>query len=171
MPIPSLDSNSLAAAGQSRRCPALRRVPACLLLLVAVCTGLAGCSSIYRRTWATFPPESGAELKIRVEEAQRVERLARQAGVKLRDNLKQGESREIIQADFDRIEMLALELQRRVMTARDVAPQTGPGASLAAELEDLQRRSESWLDYVRSSRHEAAAAQARQLEALMLEVD
>jgi hypothetical protein len=170
MPIPNFDSSSLAGAGQSRRDLSLRRAPAFQLLVVALCTGLAACSSIYHRTWATFPPEPGAELRIRVEEAQRVERFTKQAGVKLRNDLEHEESGEIIQSDFDRLEMLALELLRRVMTARDVAPQTGTGASLVAELEQLQGRSTSWLDFVRSSRHEAADAQARRLEAVMLEV-
>ena len=130
-----------------------------------------GCSSIYHRTWAKLPPQPGDELKMRVEEAQWIERLARQAAVKLRADLKSGVSVEIIQTDFDRLEMLALELQRRALAAHDVTAQTEAVARLATEFERLERKYTSWLLYVESNRQADASTQAAQLDGLLSSVD
>ena len=108
---------------------------------------------------------------MRVQEAQGVERLARQAAAKLRADLKEGVSGEIIQTDFDRLAMLALELQRRVLAARDVTEHTETGARLATELERLERRHTSWLHYVEANRHADVATQVEQLEGVFLERD
>jgi hypothetical protein len=171
MSIPEPDSNSLLLASQ---CPGFQTrllLAACRLLLIAACTGLTGCTSIYHRALAKFPSQPCDELKMRVQEAQGGERLARQAGVKLRADLEQGMSGEIIQADFDRLEMLALELQRRVLAARDATAQTETAAPLAAEFERLQRRSASWLNYVQTSRHADVATQTEKLDGELLDID
>ena len=118
-----------------------------------------------------MPPQPGEELKVRVQEAQDVERLSRQAAATLRADLKKGESREIIQTDFDRLAMLALELQRRVLAARDVAAQTETGARLATELERLEHRHTAWLQFVEANRHADVATQVEQLEDVLLERD
>ena len=78
---------------------------------------------------------------------------------------------EIIQTDFDRLELLALELQRRVLAARDVIAQTEPVARLATELERLERRHTSWLHYVEANRHAVVATQVEQLDGVLLEMD
>jgi len=143
----------------------------CLLLLVAVCAGLTGCSSIYHRTWAKLPPQPGDELKMRVEEAQGTERLANQAAEKLRAGLKTGVSVEITQTDFDRLEMLATELQRRVLAAHDVIAQTDTVARLATELERIERRYTSWLLYVEANRQADVSTKTAQLNGLLSDVD
>ena len=142
-----------------------------LILLVAVCAGLTGCSCIYHRTWAKLPPQPGDELKMRVEEAQGAERLSKQAAVKLRADLKKGVSAEIIQTDFDRLEMLALELQRRVLAARDVTAQTDTVARLATELDRLECRYTSWLLFVEANRQADVSTQTEQLDSLVSDVD
>lgn len=158
-------------ASQCPACPPRVFSVAWQLLMVAVCAGLTGCISIYHRTWDKLPPEPAAELKMRVEEAKAAEHLARQAAVELREDLGQGASGETIQVDFDRLEMQARELQRRVLTARDASTHTGADAALAAEIGRLERRSNSWLDYVQAYRHAEKAIQVERLKAVLVEVD
>ncbi len=149
-------------------CAAPRVPPAlCQFLLIAICAGLTGCTSIYHRTWDKFPPEADDELAMRVSEARATARLGHEAVARLSADLDREVSPETIQVDFDRIEMLALELQRHLLSARDVMPQTTPGPSLIAEMDRLQQRSESWLRFVHACRHADAATQARQIRALL----
>lgn len=104
---------------------------------------------------------------MRIADAQGTERLATQAGIRLRADLKSGVDGELIQADFDRVEMFALELQRRVLAARDIPGQSGVDARLDAEIERLQMCSESWLTFGATAREESVATQLRRLEEVL----
>jgi len=165
-------TTSFHAPRKKGTCAATRvLLAACHILLVAVCAGLTGCTSIYHRTWDKLPPEPAAELTMRVEEAQAVEHLVRQAAAKLRADLEQGASGETIQVDFDRLEMQSLELQRRVLAARDASTHAGNHADLGAEIVRLEQRSKSWLDFVQANRHAEVATQVERLEGMLVEVD
>jgi hypothetical protein len=153
-------------------CPAPRvRLAICRLLWIAICAGLTGCTSIYHRTWDKFPPEAHEELALRVSEARATERLGQEAVARLSRDLDHEVAAEMIQVDFDRIEMLALELQRRLLAAHDVLPQAAPDPSLVAEMDRLRRRSELWLSFVHVHRHADAATQARQIRTMLSEGD
>jgi len=137
------------------------------LLLAALWLVASGCSSIYHRTQTVLPPEAGAQLKMRVDEARRAETLAAQAGTRLRDDFVHGSSGERLRADFDRLEMAAFDLQRLAAAARDVAATSAADPELAGEIERLQLRSKAWLDYVQTARQVEFAAQLRRLDSLL----
>jgi hypothetical protein len=126
-----------------------------------------GCNSIYHRTQKLLPPEPGAQLTVRLDEARRAENFAAQAGTKLRDDLARGVSGETAQADLDRLELAALDLQRRTAAARDVATSNKGNPELASEIERLHLRSKAWLDYVQAARNADPAAQVARLDDLL----
>lgn len=135
--------------------------------MAAVCIGQMGCNSIYHRAWTMLPAEPESQLKMRVEEAHRTVRLATEAGTKLLADLKSGVESDLIQADFDRVEMFALELQRRVLATRDIPGASGLDSRLGDEIERLQMCSETWLTFVATARREGVAAQLRRLEEVL----
>ncbi len=104
---------------------------------------------------------------MRVSEARATARLGHEAVARLSADLDREVSPETIQVDFDRIEMLALELQRHLLSARDVMPQTRPAPSLVAEMDRLEQRSEEWLRFIHAHRHADAATQVGQIRALL----
>jgi len=106
---------------------------------------------------------------MRLAEAKRAESSAVQAGRKLRDHLNRGLSGEIIQADFDRLELAVSDLDRRVLTSRDAQARCSAPAELAGEIERLRRRADAWRDYLQTSRRAEPGAQSEQLEALLRE--
>jgi hypothetical protein len=165
--IIELHSNRGTSDSQSTRPRPIACTVACLLLLASVGLGGSGCNSIYHRTRATLPPEPAAELGMRVADARRAESLAGQAGRKLQEHLNRGLSGEVIQADFDRLELAAFELERRGLAARDAQKRCGEPAALAGEIEQFHRRSNSWQDYVQANRHADLATQSRRLDALL----
>jgi len=100
-------------------------------------------------------------------EAHGAERLATQAGKRLLADLKLGVDGDLIQTDFDRVEIFAFELQRRVLATRDLPGASELDSELDAEIERLQMCSESWLAFVGAARSEDVAAQRRRLEEVL----
>jgi hypothetical protein len=137
------------------------------LLLAALCSLGSGCSSMYHRARPKLPPEPRAQLGMRMAEALHADSLALDAGRILRDHLRRGVSGETIQTDLDRLEMCAFELKRRTLAARDVSNSCAQKDQRADEIDRLNRRSNSWLDYVEVARRTSPAAQAKRLEALL----
>jgi hypothetical protein len=137
------------------------------LIVAALWLTATGCNSIYHRVQKELPPEPGAQLTVRVEEARRAEKVAAQAGSKLRADLARRLPGEAIQADMDRLEMVALDLQRRAAAARDVAASSKGNPELASEVERLDQRSKAWLDFVQVARKSDPAAQGARLDALL----
>jgi hypothetical protein len=137
------------------------------LLLTTLWIAASGCTSVYHRTRATLPPEPGAQLAMRLDEARRAERFASQAGARLRDDLARGLSWEFVQADLDRLEMAAYELERRTQTVRETACFSEGHSEMAAELEHLNRRSTALLDYVNAVRKTDPSAHAERLDELL----
>lgn len=141
-------------------------MPRCVsvLLLCLFCFGGAGCGSIYQRTRAQLPPEPWAQLKFRVEEAQRTEKLAEQALEKLRVQLNRGLSGAAIEAEVDRVELAAFELERQGASVRDAAARCEGQTQFASEIERLHRRASELLEYVRAVRRGGYSAAERQLD-------
>jgi hypothetical protein len=165
-PMPDHESTGRVPRQSAVRCPR-RRAAVGDLLLAALWLAASGCNSIYHRTQTVLPPEPGAQLRLRMDEARRAETLAAQTGTRLRDDLARGMSGERLQADFDRLELAAFELQRRAAAARDVAASSEAHPELAGEIERLHLRSKAWLDYVQAARQAEPAAQVRRLESLL----
>jgi hypothetical protein len=136
-------------------------------ILTAVWLAATGCNSAYQRTQKVLPPEPGAQLTRRVEEARHAEKLAAQAGTRLRDDLVRGVSGETIQADMDRLEMAALELQRRTAAVRDATTSANGTQELGSEIERLQLCSKALSDYVLAARQAGPATQLAQLDDLL----
>jgi hypothetical protein len=137
------------------------------LLLAALWLAVAGCNSIYHRTQATLPPGPSAELRMRMDEAQQAENRAAQAGAKLRDDLVRGVSGETVQADLDRLELAAFELQRRTAAAQEVTAAAKEPPELAGEIGRLHLRSIALLDCVHAARKADRAAQVARLDELL----
>lgn len=167
MIIAELYSNRGNSDSQSTRPRPITWTVLGLLLLASLGIGGTGCNSIYQRTQATLPPGPTAELGMRVAEARRAESLAGQAGRKLFEHLNRGLSGEIIQADFDRLEVAAFELERRVLAARDAQARCSEPAELAGEIEQLKQRANSWQEYVQANRQADTTTQSRRLDALL----
>jgi hypothetical protein len=104
---------------------------------------------------------------MRMDEARRAESVASQAGTRLREDVARGLSGEILQADLDRLEMAAFELERRTETARDVAIASEGPSEVASEIERLHLRSAALLDFVRAARKTDPAAQVARLDLLI----
>jgi hypothetical protein len=144
-----------------------RRAAVGLITLSALWLTATGCNLIYHRTQKELPPESGAQLSMRVQEARRAEKLTAQAGTRLHDDLARHLPGETIQADLDRLEVAALDLRRRTATARDAAAGSKEHSEVAAEIQRLDLRSQAWLHYVESSRNAEPATQLSQLDSLL----
>ena len=84
--------------------------------MFSLALGGVGCGSIYHRSRALLPPDPFVQLELRVDEAHRAEKLAQQAGTRLRDGFKQGLDEEAIGIDADR-ETAAFGVERRVASA------------------------------------------------------
>jgi hypothetical protein len=153
---------SLSAAQRPRQ-----RAVAGLVLLAALWLTTTGCTSIYHRTQKVLPPEPGAQLTLRLDEARRAESLTAQAGTRLRDDLARHLPGETIQADLDRLEMAALDLRRRTATARELAAVSQEHSEVAREIERLDLRSLAWLDCVKSAREAEPATRLAQLDSLL----
>lgn len=138
-----------------------------LLLLFLLGLGLAGCSSIYRETEAWLPPEPRAQLKLRIEEAERAEQHARQTITALRDGLNAGKTSTATETDVDRMATAAFDFDRRVASARDAAAHCAFDPQLTNELERLQGRSRRLLDYVQAMGASGNSIDARQLDDLL----
>jgi hypothetical protein len=138
----------------------------CLLLLIALGGG-SGCTSIYHRYRAELPTGPSAELKLRIAETRRANDIAGQAAGLLHNSLQGGLSGEVLQANFDRLESAAFELERRVLAARDSWKRCGEPADRVGEIEELHRRATSWLDYAQANRSANASTRALQLEVLL----
>jgi hypothetical protein len=137
------------------------------LIMVVLWLAVTGCSSIYYRTQKALPPEPGAELSLRVDEARRAENLLTQAGHRLRDDLDRRAPGESIQTDLDRVQMAALDLQRRTQAARDAASSANGHPEQADAIERLHLRSVAWLEFVQAARKADPAAQVARLDELL----
>jgi len=114
--------------------------------------GGAGCDSIYQKTQAPLPPEPCAQLKFRIDEAQRAEQLTGQYFTTLRDGLNQGRSEATIATDIDRVAAAVFEFERRVASVRDAAALCEGQTQLTSEIDRLQGRSKELLDQVQVMR-------------------
>jgi hypothetical protein len=152
--------------GQDLNKPVVR---GCVLVLLMFVLGLggAGCGSIYQKTRATLPPEPCAQLKFRVDEAQRAEKLVELTITKLRDRLNQGLSGEAIGTDVDRVEAAAFEFERKVASAQDAAAHCAGQTHLASEIERFQEQSRHLLEHIQAVRRDGNSTNARQLEELL----
>ena len=165
--MPDHESAGLPVGRQSAARRERRHAAICHSLLAALWVAASGCTGLYNRTRATLPPEPGAQLTMRMDEARRAESVASQAGTRLRDDVARGLSAETLQADLDRLEMAAFELERRTQTARDVAIASEGHSEMASEIERLHLRSTALLDYVRAARKTDPAAQVARLDDLL----
>jgi hypothetical protein len=156
-----------SGAGQSVKCGLMAR--GCRVLLPVFMLGFAGagCGSIYRQTRATFPPESCAQLKLRVNEAQRAEKLAGQSILILRDRFNQGLSGEALATDVDRAEAAAFELERRVASAQDAEAHYEGQLQLANMIKRLDQRSKHLLDSLQAIRRAGYSTDTRQIDELL----
>jgi hypothetical protein len=146
--------------------PTLLRIVTQSLGLIALCVLWCGCNSIYHQTWATMPADAEARLALRLKEARDVERGARGAARQLLPLLQQGGNTDRIRVGFDRLEKEALELERRILAARD---ELGTGVEVRenSELEALNNQARVWRQFAienRSVNHDIAA---RRLELLL----
>jgi len=137
------------------------------VLLIFVLGFGAGCGSVYHRTRASLPPEPCAQLKYRVEEAQRAEKLAEQTITTLRERLNQGLSGAAIETDVDRAEAGAFELERQVASAHDAAAHCEGQVQLAGEIERLQRRASDLRESVQAVRRGDNSVTIHQLDDLL----
>src|SRR5688572_26513677 len=104
--ITNRDSNKAVTIRQLWLWPCMKIITR-LALMVAICIGQFSCTSIYHRTQRHLPPEPTAELRLRLAEAAEAENLAKQAAVKLFDNLQREKPGTMIDTDFDRLEAAA----------------------------------------------------------------
>jgi hypothetical protein len=142
--------------------PVIRR---CVSILLMFVLGFGvGCNSIYHRTRASLPPEPCAQVKYRVEEAQRAEKLAQQAITTLRERLNQGLSGAAVETDVDRVEIGAFELERKVASAQDAAAHCEGETQLASEIERLQRRASKLRESVQAVRRGDNSFSPRELD-------
>jgi hypothetical protein len=137
------------------------------LILAAVWLSVAGCNSIYDRTQKVLPPEPGAQQTMRTEAARRAENLAAQTCTRLHEDLARGASKEIVQADLDRLEVAAFDLQRRTSEVREPGTSAKETPALTSEMERLRLRSKTLLDYVRAAREADAVTQLARLDDLL----
>jgi len=153
----------LFVVGQSGNHRPVRRA-ASILLMFSLALGGVGCGSIYHRSRALLPPDPFIQLELRVDEAHRAEKLAQQAGARLREGFKQGLDKEAIGLDVDRVETAAFEFERRVASAMDAAQRCKEQTRLAGELERLGLRSRDLMNYVQSLRRADPSATAALLD-------
>jgi len=113
-----------------------------------------------------MPPDAGARLALRLEEARAVDRSARDAARQLLARLQQGGNEELIRVGFDRLEKEALELDRKILAVRDEL-----GASVEAsenqEIEALHNQAKTWSQFAAENRSADTHIAARRLEVLL----
>jgi hypothetical protein len=148
--------------------PVVRGV-ARLVLFVALGLIATGCTSIYRRAQAQCPPTQSAELALRLSEAQKAEQITRQTAERLCGDLKRTDRASYCETDFDRLEVAAFDLDRRVLTARDMAERFGEPGAAAAEIGRLGRQAQSWLEFVQNQRTSDPTTRLKALEVLLLQ--
>lgn len=134
------------------------------VLLLAFGIGAVGCSSIYHKTRNRLPPESSAELRLRIEETVRAERQTQQAAEKLARSLQRHEPLAILETDFDRLEAAAFDFERRALAARDVTEGCSEPSASAMEVDRLSREAESWLGFIATNRAADLTTQLRELQ-------
>ena len=105
---------------------------------------------------------------MRLAEATEAGNRAKQAAVKLLDNLQRKKPGTMIDTDFDRVEAAAFDLERRASAACDAAKRCGKSAEFGGEIERLKRQAQSWLEYVQANRAAHRDTQVQQLRALLL---
>ena len=104
---------------------------------------------------------------MRVEEARHAETFAAQAAARLRDDLSRHSNERTIQADLDRLELAARDLQRRTAAAREVAASCKGHPAAVEDIDRLDLRARAWLEYVQAARQSGPAAQAQRLANLL----
>jgi hypothetical protein len=100
-------------------------------------------------------------------ETAQAEKAVQRAGAKLLDHLQQAKSAAVIQTDFDRLEAAAFEFERSALAASDAAQRYGDPAKFAGEIDRLNGKARSWLEYVRVNRTVASSGQVENLRALI----
>ena len=110
-----------------------------------------------------MPPDAAARLALRLEEARTADRGAREAARQLLRELQQGSNEDAIRFGFDRLEKEALELERKVLAARD---ELGPSveAGEKSEIEALNKQAKMLRRFVAENRSMDTHVAARQLE-------
>lgn len=137
------------------------------LLLGALWLAFTGCAAVYHRTQQALPPDPAAQLTMRVEEARHAETFAAQAAAELRDDLSRHSNERTIQADLDRLELAARDLQRRTAAAWEFAASCKGHPAAVEDIDRLDLRAKAWLEYVQAARQSGPAAQAQRLANLL----
>jgi hypothetical protein len=137
-----------------------------LALLAALLLAAPGCASIYSRTRSQLPPDSGAALALRIEEAGRAERAARQAGIKLARSLERAEPEREIGIDLDRLEVAAFDFERRARAARDAFDGCGQPSESTGEIERLNAAARRWVRFVQAARQAGPTVKLEELRDL-----
>jgi hypothetical protein len=150
--------------GQFMNCRMIMRKCFLVMVVVMLGPGGVGCSSIYHKAQKELPPEPFAQLKFRIKEAQKAEKLAEESITKLRDQLKNGLSVETIEPGLDRVSLATLEFERRVSSVKDAAEHCEGQTQLAGEIERLREHSKELLDTGEALCREGNSAHGRQLE-------
>lgn len=151
--------NKHPQAGQSGRCLGAFL---CFLAMFA-----AGCTSIYHRTRADLPVQPADEVQQRVAELRQAADEVQQAGRKLQSHLRQGKPAGTLATDFDRLEVAGHELERRALTALDLAGRQPVPDGVIQEAGSWLQAARAWLDYVNLNRDAAPEAQRRELDFLL----
>lgn len=146
---------------RQRRTAAWLGCAALSLLLLALGSG---CRSIYGKSAEIHPPDPRARLELRVDEAHQAQEQARQAAVRLRDQLAKGVARKNLEPDLDRLEAAARELKRRVAAATDLLAGCDTSTQFAAEIQALQNRAADLLETVQALRSDDTASMLPQLD-------
>lgn len=148
-----------------QRCSAAWLGGAALLLLLLTLGALgSGCRSIYGKSAEIYPPDPRARLKLRVDEAHQAQEQARQAAVRVSDQLVKGVARESLEPHLDRLEAAAGELDRRVAAANDSLAGCDTSNQLAAEIQALQTRAADLLETVQALRSNDSASTLQRLD-------
>ena len=137
------------------------------MLLVSLIVGGTGCTSIYHRAQSQLPPEPGAELRLRVTEAQQAAKTVNKACARLLDSLEGRKSGSVTGPDFDRLEAAAFELERRVCALRDAVKRCGEQGKEADTIDGFNRLAQSRIEYVRANRLADRTVQLRELQHLV----
>ena len=123
-----------------------------LIGLVGLAIAGSGCRSVYHRSHTRLPSDPCDQLELRLNEARQAEESAGKAGAVLMARIVSGMSGDAITTDIDRAEAAALELGRRVASARDAAIKCPGEPKLTAEIERLEQRSKELQAGVDSAR-------------------
>jgi hypothetical protein len=129
--------------------------------------GGLGCRGIYYQTQALYPADPSARLQLRIEEAQQAEKEADQAAARLVDRYARGIVGQSLDPDIDRLEMAALEFNRRTATARDAAAKGDGQSRFSGESGRLTARSAQMLETIRLIRSDGISCALPQLNNLL----